>query len=151
MGAWGFGPFDSDQGCDWVDGITRAITGELEMKKVNLADIDQANVRFVMEQAFAGELDDDPHVRYAAVGLVAIGLQDGPAQPPLSSYSSVNPPLLSEETAAALAPNARETLHALRTKKDWIDLWHEPESLYEAMDAVDRILSGDNNAPKEIS
>jgi len=146
MGAWGFGPFDSDQGLDWVDGVTLIVTGERDMEKVDPANVDQAHVRVVMEDVLV-QGSSDPHVMYAAVGLVAVGLHGGRTHPPLASYAPAGPPLLSEVTAAALAQDAREVLATLRATKEWVDTWNSPESLYAAMNSVEQALNGDNTPP----
>jgi hypothetical protein len=154
MGAWGVGPFASDQGCDLVDQVTAILTGERHMKEVNPADVDQAQVQFVMEQILTGKHSArwaDGLEMFAAVGLVALGVHGGRALPPLSEYPLPGAPLLSEATAAALVPQAREALTTLREDEDWVYSWGDPESYLATLDAVDQLLSGDNNAPKEIS
>jgi hypothetical protein len=151
MGTWGEGPFDSDSGLDWSDEVEWIFTGEKGMENVDPADIDQASVQFFMENIFSGNVkfpncrEVDEEVIYTAVGLVALGLHGGQAFPPLSPYAPKGTPLLSEATAAALVPQAREALNALRENKSYIARWRAPESYLAALDTVDRLLSGDSS------
>lgn len=152
MGAWGFGPFDSDSGLDAVDGLVRFVTVDTTCddpwEQLTVWRNELRRLLSMREPSAAADV-------YATVGLVVIARLPtrGPSilhhLPPGDRRAAAIPSVdlglqHHQETADLLPPGvagevmdtARDAMQWLLGLQEWHQSWREPDILLDHLHAL---------------
>lgn len=151
MGAWGFGPFDSDSGLDAIDALERLVTEDTvtddPWEQLSLWRSELQRILSIRDPHSAGEV-------YALVGLVAAARPAAVNTPPSHRESATRLEVAATGTdlglehhqgivdlmppgvAAGAVDTARSALDWLIGLDEWHQTWREPHTLLHYLHAL---------------